>query len=178
MNIANKLTTLRLVLIPVLAFLMMFLPEGSWWPLIVFSIAAITDFFDGYFARKYDLVTTFGKFVDPLADKMLTITAYLFLIPRIPAWVVWIVVLREITISGFRILAASEGVTIAASIWGKAKTVTQFITIILYLMNQEFLSKFPLPIGEFFLYLSTILTLFSLVDYIWKSRHVLNLEEI
>lgn len=178
MNIANKLTTLRLILIPVLALLMVFLPENSWIPLIVFCVAAITDFFDGYFARKYNLVTTFGEFVDPLADKMLTITAYSFLIPRIPVWVVWVVVMREITISGFRILAASEGVNIAASVWGKAKTVTQFITIILYLMNPNFLTKIPFPIAKFFLYLSTLLTIFSLVDYIWKSRHVLNLENI
>ncbi len=178
MNIANKFTTLRVILIPFFVISLIILKTDSYIPAIIFTISAITDFIDGQLARRKNLVTTFGKFMDPLADKMLSCSALIVLIQlsKVPAWTVVIVVLRELTISGFRILAASNGTTLAASIWGKAKTMTQFIAIVLILFNIRSLIGFP--IDMIFYYVSIVLTVISLIDYIYKNIKVLDLENI
>ncbi|MDY6065076.1 MAG: CDP-diacylglycerol--glycerol-3-phosphate 3-phosphatidyltransferase [Finegoldia sp.] len=179
MNIANKLTLFRVFMIPVFIVCFIFLPETSVVPALIFIIASITDFLDGHLARSRNLVTTFGKFVDPLADKMLSCSSLIMLIEIgfVPAWSVVIIVARELTISGFRILAASNGVTLAASIWGKAKTMTQFIAIILLLFARSALN-IPLILGQGLYYVSVILTIMSLVDYIYKNIQVLDLDNI
>lgn len=178
MNIANKITVFRLLMIPVLVVVMILYPQAHGLHGWIFIIASLSDFLDGYLARKNHLVTTFGKFLDPLADKMLAICALIMLIPTVPAWLVIVVVMREFTISGFRILAASNGVTIAASYWGKWKTTTQFIAIILILWQNTIIYPLPLRFDLFFLYISLILTLISLFDYIIKNIHVLDLKNI
>ncbi|WP_297813729.1 CDP-diacylglycerol--glycerol-3-phosphate 3-phosphatidyltransferase [uncultured Finegoldia sp.] len=178
MNIANKFTTLRIILIPFFVISLLIFKTENYIPAAIFIISAITDFIDGQLARRKNLVTTFGKFMDPLADKMLSCSALIVLIQLdiIPAWSVVIVVLRELTISGFRILAASNGVTLAASLWGKSKTMTQFISIVLILVNINDL--IGLPIDIYLYYISIVLTIISLVDYIYKNKNVLDLKNI
>lgn len=179
MNIANKLTLFRVFMIPVFIICFIFLPETSPIPALVFIIASLTDFLDGHLARSRNLVTTFGKFVDPLADKMLACSSLIMLIEIgfVHAWSVVIIVARELTISGFRILAASNGITLAASIWGKAKTMVQFIAIILLLFTRSSLN-IPLIVGQVFYYISVGLTILSLVDYLYKNLSVLDLDNI
>ncbi|WP_099203196.1 CDP-diacylglycerol--glycerol-3-phosphate 3-phosphatidyltransferase [Miniphocaeibacter massiliensis] len=180
MNIANKFTIFRLVLIPVFIVLMIFLGIKSVIPGAVFVIASLTDFIDGHLARSRNLVTTFGKFLDPLADKMLVAAALIMLIELkyVSAWTVCIVIAREFAITGFRILAASNGITIAASYWGKFKTVSQFIAIILILFSGSILSFVPMTITNIIYYISVVLTLISGIDYIIKNIQVLDLENI
>lgn len=180
MNIANKLTILRLLLIPVFVIAFIVCNTESYIPVLIFIIASLTDTFDGYLARKYNLVTTFGKFLDPLADKMLATTALIMLIERnkISAIIVAIIVLREFIVSGLRILAASEGITIAASKWGKLKTITQFIAIILLLTNNRLFVALPIPLDKIFVYIATILTVISGADYLIKNKKVLDLDNI
>lgn len=165
-------------MIPLLVLSMMYTNNESLLPALIFIIAAITDFFDGYLARSRNLVTTFGKFADPLADKMLVATAFIMLIPKVAPWMVVLVIMREFTISGLRILAASNGVTIAASYWGKFKTVSQFIAIVLLLLNNTIMVPLSIPLDKIFLYLSMILTVISLVDYFIKNIHVLDFENM
>ena len=140
MNLPNKLTVVRMVLVPFfVAALLLSKTNDSlkWVALALFVIASLTDFADGYIARKYNLITNFGKFMDPLADKILTISGMICLIElgRIPSWIVVIIVAREFIISGFRLVAAENGVVIAANYWGKFKTTFQMIMIILMIMN-------------------------------------------
>lgn len=177
MNIANKLTIFRLILVPIFVFL--FLMDGPGARLaasIIFIIAAFTDFLDGHLARKYHLVTTFGKFLDPLADKILTISAFILFVENgtIPAWGVIIIVARELAITGFRILAASERVTIAASPFGKMKTITQLTALIALLFSP------PIPgrVGLIIFYIAIVLTVLSGVDYLVKNKNFLNLDNI
>ncbi|WP_300410545.1 CDP-diacylglycerol--glycerol-3-phosphate 3-phosphatidyltransferase [Lagierella sp.] len=179
MNIANKLTTLRLILIPIFVGAAMHFTLESPIPGIIFVVAAITDFFDGYLARSRNLVTTFGKFIDPLADKMLVAAALIMFVEQgiFPAWTVCIVIAREFLITGFRIIAASEGVTIAASKWGKSKTVSQFIAIVLVLFST-ILDFIPWNLINVIYYVSVILTMISGFDYIAKNKEVLDLENI
>src|SRR5699024_4694303 len=139
MNLANKITIFRVLLIPVFVLtLYLDINNNHIYAAIIFSIAAITDTLDGYIARSRNLITNFGKFIDPLADKMLVSTALILLVElgEIPGWIVAIIIAREFVITGLRILAASEGITIAASSWGKIKTITQLIAIILILLNN------------------------------------------
>ena len=142
MNLPNKLTVVRMVLVPF--FVASLLLSGSnetlkWVALVLFVVASLTDFLDGYIARKYNLITNFGKFMDPLADKILTISGMICLIElgRIPSWIVVIIVAREFIISGFRLIAAENGVVIAANYWGKFKTTFQMIMIILMIVNID-----------------------------------------
>ncbi|HLS52459.1 MAG TPA: CDP-diacylglycerol--glycerol-3-phosphate 3-phosphatidyltransferase [Tissierellaceae bacterium] len=180
MNLANKITMFRVVLVPI--FILVFnssLPNAHLYAAIIFIIAALTDTLDGYIARGMDLITTFGKFIDPLADKILVAAALILLVEvgKIPGWVVIIIIAREFTITGFRILAASEGVTIAASSLGKVKTVTQLIAIILILLDNILFSKIGLPMDMILLYISLFFTVLSGFDYIYKNKHVLNLND-
>ena len=176
MNIANKVTMVRLVMIPI--FVAAFYHYGTSHHIaaILFMIASLTDAVDGHLARSRNLITNFGKFVDPLVDKVLTMAAFIVLVEAgiIPAWAVIIIIARELIITGFRTLAADMGITIAASIWGKAKTTSQMISLVLLLLDNEILNKF----GIYVFYIAVILTLISGIDYIVKNKKVLDLENI
>lgn len=176
MNIANKVTMIRLVLIPV--FVVCFYIYGTSYNIaaIVFLVASLTDALDGYLARSRNLVTNFGKFVDPLVDKVLTIAAFIVLVEAkvIPAWAVIIIIARELIITGFRTLAADMGITIAASVWGKAKTISQMVSLVMLLLNVSVLNK----LGIYVFYLAVILTVLSGWDYLIKNKKVLDLENI
>ena len=181
MNLPNKLTIFRVILI--FPFVVLLLGgHGNLFPnlllstdyiaLIIFIVASLTDLLDGKIARKYNLVTNFGKFMDPLADKLLVGAAMIALIEmgRIPAWIVIIIISREFIISGFRLIAADNGVVIAASYWGKVKTVFQMIMICLMIANIyaiEFLTNVVM-------WISVGLTIVSLIDYIWKNKNILS----
>lgn len=175
MNLPNKLTCLRVIIIPFFV-LCMLLPSDSTalriLALIFFCGAAITDWFDGKLARKYHLVTNFGKFMDPLADKLLVCSALICLMAKgqLPAWIVIIIIAREFIISGFRLLASDNGIVIAASYWGKFKTASQMIMIILLILN---LGGFMQIVNTVFIYLALVLTIISAVDYIRKNIDVL-----
>ena len=143
----------------------------------LFVAASITDWFDGYLARKNHLVTNFGKFMDPLADKLLVCSAMICMIElgRLPAWFVIIIIGREFIISGFRLIAAENGIVIAANYWGKFKTVSQMIMIILLILHFN-LSVFVI-LEQIFIWLSLALTVISLMTYIWQNRSVLSMQE-
>ena len=176
MNLPNKLTIIRVILIiPFVVFLL--LPGlGNWARYVavtIFIIASLTDLADGKIARKYNLVTNFGKFMDPLADKLLVGAAMICLVEtgELAAWIVVIIISREFIISGFRLVASDNGVVIAASYWGKFKTTSQMLMIIMLILNFEH------PVYQIacmvITYIALILTVISLVDYIYKNRDVL-----
>ena len=176
MNIANKVTTLRLILIPVFVAFYYFMGRDNNIAAIIFIIASLTDALDGHLARSRNLITNFGKFVDPLVDKVLTMAAFIVLVEGqiIPAWAVIIIIARELIIKGFRTLAADQGITIAASMWGKAKTTSQMIALVCLLLDVEVLNN----IGIYIFYIAVALTVISGVDYIVKNKQVLDLENI
>ena len=179
MNTPNKLTVARMILVP---FLVVFLLTGwggeanRWICLAIFVAASVTDWFDGHLARKYNLITNFGKFMDPLADKLLVCSAMICMIEldKLPAWVVIIIIGREFIISGFRLIAAENGIVIAANYWGKFKTVSQMIMIILLML--DFGGIFTV-LTQIFIWLSVALTIISLLTYIMKNRKVLTMQE-
>ena len=188
MNLANKLTLLRVILIPffIVCFYIpnlvvntisvnnYFIPYANLLGLVIFLLAAITDFIDGYIARKYNMITDFGKFMDPLADKLLVTAALLILLENglIAGWVVFIILAREFIVTGFRTIAASKGVVIAAGWLGKIKTVVQFIMIsTLLLLNYPF-ELFNWPVDQIFVALAVVLTVASGVEYIYKNLHI------
>ncbi len=176
MNLPNKLTILRVILIPffLVALMVDAIPFGKWIAVGIFCIASITDALDGKIARKYNLITNFGKFMDPLADKLLVCSAMIALIEmdRIPAWVVIIIIAREFIISGFRLVASDKGVVIAAGWWGKIKTVVQMIMIIFVMCN--FGGDVVHVIELVLIYASLVLTVISLLDYLIKNKDVLS----
>lgn len=177
MNLANKLTLLRILLIPV--FIVVYNVTGIGIATAsVFVIASLTDTLDGYIARSRKLVTTFGKFADPLADKILVTAALIQLVGSnlVPAWAVILIIAREFIVTGFRILAASANITIAASPLGKLKTISQFIAIILLLLGNPFFGS--LRVDLFVFYLALFLTVLSGADYLWKNRQVLDLSNL
>jgi CDP-diacylglycerol--glycerol-3-phosphate 3-phosphatidyltransferase len=177
MNLANKLTIARVLLIPV--FILVYYTSGvGFWAALVFGIATITDTLDGYIARSRKLITTFGKFADPLADKILVTSALILLVGSriIPAWAVILIIAREFIVTGFRILAASERITIAASPLGKLKTITQFVAILLLLLGNPFFGSFPMDLLMF--YLSVFLTIVSGADYLLRNKQVLDLSNL
>jgi CDP-diacylglycerol--glycerol-3-phosphate 3-phosphatidyltransferase len=177
MNLANKITILRVLLVPV--FVVVFyldLPFSNYLAAAIFIIASFTDALDGHIARSRNLITNFGKFADPLADKVLAAAALIVLVGagKVPAWVVIVIIAREFAISGFRIIAASEGITIAASKWGKAKTISQLTAIILLLLNNFPFTYLGIPMDVIILYLALVLTIISGADYIIKNYHILS----
>lgn len=176
MNIANKLTMLRILLVPVFVIALMLVGTDTVIPLLLFSIAAATDALDGHFARSRNLITTFGKFLDPIADKLLVISAFVMFVEMglVPGWAALIIISRELIITGFRVIAASNNVTIAASVFGKIKTITQFAAIILMLLPMKGLET----VAQVLLYLSVIATALSGVDYVIKNKEVLDLDNI
>ncbi len=172
MNLPNKLTVLRMILVPVFMVLMMFSGIWQFLGLLVFIIASVTDWLDGYLARRDNLVTTFGKFMDPLADKMLTTAALLVLMEKdfISSWVLLIVLGREFLVAGVRLAAVGEGKVIAASMWGKAKTVSQMIAIIVSIILINIPNFDAYIIVNVLIWISTILTLISGADYLIKNK--------
>lgn len=180
MNTPNKLTIARVIMIPFfVAFLMYDIAgdAGKWIALAIFIVASLTDTLDGYLARKYHLVTNFGKFMDPLADKLLVCSALICFtaLGSLPAWITIIIISREFIISGFRLIAADNGIVIAASYWGKFKTVSQMVMIILMIMNIDN-SAFQM-ILTVITYVALALTIISLVDYIVKNKQVLSMQD-
>ena len=173
MNLPNKLTILRVIMIPFFVFFMLWpvVPYSNIIDVLIFCVASFTDFLDGYLARRDGLVTNFGKFMDPLADKLLVGAALICLIEtgQLPALVVIIIISREFIISGFRLIASDNGVVIAASYWGKFKTVSQMVMVIVLILNIPALAM----VGQILIWVSTILTVVSLVDYIVKNKDVL-----
>ena len=177
MNLPNKLTVCRVVLIPFFVFFLLndaMNPYFKWVALGLFIVASLTDLFDGKIARKYNLVTDFGKFMDPLADKLLVCSAMIGLIElgRIEAWIVIVIIAREFIISGFRLIAADNGRVIAASYWGKFKTTFQMFMVILMIANIQ-VSPLPL-ITQIIKWIALILTIVSLVDYLFKNEDVMS----
>lgn len=172
MNLANKLTLFRVILIPFFLLALYFMPEVSIVSCGIFVVASLTDFLDGYIARSQNMVTNFGKFMDPLADKLLVAAALIYFVEVsvIPAWIVIIIISREFVISGIRLVAASDGKVIAAGIWGKIKTAITMIMIIYLLMNFSF--TFANVIGQILVYLSLLFTILSAADYIWANRKI------
>ncbi len=186
MNLPNKLTIFRVILIlPFVLLLLGGYHQWGWFTLMfggileyvdyialaIFIIASLTDLIDGKIARKYNLVTNFGKFMDPLADKLLVCGALIALVEmgRIPSWVVIIIISREFIISGFRLVASDNGVVIAASYWGKFKTTFQMIMVCLMIANIEALSLLTTII----MWIALVLTVVSLMDYLWKNKAVM-----
>lgn len=166
MNLPNKLTTMRMILVPV--FIAAYLAGFNYAAAVIFIAASLTDFLDGYLARKHDLVTNFGKIMDPLADKLLVTSALVCMVQTgvVPGWMVIVILAREFAITGLRSVAASEGIVIAAAWSGKVKTVTQMIAIILLLIDVWFLD---IP-ARIMLWVAVIMTVYSGVEYIYKSR--------
>ncbi len=175
MNLPNKLTILRVILIPFFVVFMLFDITGAadkWIALVIFCVASLTDMLDGKIARKYNLVTNFGKFMDPLADKLLVCTALICLtsMDRLNVIVVLVIIAREFIISGFRLVASDNGIVIAASYWGKFKTVSQMALIIVLIMD---LGGVWNVVGTVLTWVALILTVVSLIDYIAKNKQVL-----
>mgnify|MGYP000875680513 FL=1 len=180
MNLPNKITLARVLLIPIFMIVLLSnFPNNNYIAALIFTIASATDGLDGHIARSRNQVTTFGKFVDPLADKLLVSTALICMIQlgKVPAWIVVIIIAREFTITGFRIIAASEGITIAASPLGKIKTITQLIAIIAILINNYPFRLINFPFDRVMLYLALIFTVISGVDYIYRNKEVLKTGE-
>lgn len=173
MNLPNKLTMFRVILIPffVVFLLVDITYVDKWIALGIFIVASLTDLLDGKIARKYNLVTNFGKFTDPLADKLLVCSALICLVAleRIPAWMVIIIIAREFIISGFRLIASDNGVVIAASYWGKFKTTFQMVMICLMIADIEALQLLTTVV----MWAALILTVVSLVDYLAKNKDVM-----
>ena len=178
MNTPNKLTVARMIMVP---FFVLFMlagfagTAGKWIALAIFVVASLTDYLDGHLARKYNLVTDFGKFMDPLADKLLVCSALICLVEldRLAAWIVIVIIGREFIISGFRLVAADNGVVVCARDWGKFKTVSQMILFILMIM---ILGGFFSVFDQIFVWLAVALTVISLVDYLYKNRNVLSMQ--
>ena len=179
MNTPNKLTIARMILVP---FFVVFILTGwggesnRYICLAIFVAASITDWLDGYLARKNNLVTNFGKFMDPLADKLLVCSSLICMIEldRLPAWIVIIIIAREFIISGFRLIAAENGVVIAANYWGKFKTVSQMIMIILLILDFGGIFE---TLETIFIWLSLALTVISLITYIVQNKKVISMQE-
>ena len=175
MNLPNKLTIARVIMIP---FFVLFMLTGlggaasKWIALAIFIIASLTDLLDGHIARKYNLVTNFGKFMDPLADKLLVCSAMICLVEmgKLPAWIVIVIISREFIISGFPLIASDNGPVVAASYWGKFKTTFQMLMICLMIADISALSAVTAAV----MWIALILTVVSLVDYLVKNRDVLS----
>lgn len=175
MNTANKITMIRVFLVPI--FMVLFMidsPTCRMAALGVFVLASITDYIDGYIARKYSQTTTFGKFVDPLADKVLTTAAFLILMHygRMSVWALMIILTREFMVAGVRLVAAGEGNVVAASMWGKLKTVMQMVAVIsaMLLLNiDRFLGVPAKLISDILIWISVVFTVISGIDYLAKN---------
>jgi len=179
LNLPNILTMTRIAAIPLLAVLLMYPSrQAGFWAAAVFSLASVTDWLDGYLARRMGIVTIFGKFLDPIADKLIVMAALIMILPfgRVPAWMVLVILGREIIITGLRGIASSEGIVIQASDLGKFKTIFQLVAIIGLLLHYDYNWLFGIEhqlvqvnmhnVGMFFLWIATLLTVWSGVDYL------------
>lgn len=177
MNLANKLTITRIFLVPIF-LLMFYLPVkyNNTYAAIIFIIASITDTLDGYVARKYDLISNFGKFIDPIADKLLVTSALIILVQigKLDALIAIIMIAREFIISGFRLVAAAEGIIIAAGWLGKVKTVLQIIAIVVMLLNDAFLPSFLIPLANTIMLLALFFSVVSAIEYFVRNKEVLD----
>ena len=169
MNLPNKLTVARMIAVPF--FIAAYMLEFYIVAFVLFVAASVTDFFDGYLARKHNLVSNFGKIMDPLADKLLVCSAMICLVEmgKIPSWIVIIIISREFIISGFRLIASDNGIVIAASYWGKFKTVFQMAMVILMIADIAALNV----VTQIIMWIALALTIISLVDYLKKNWHVM-----
>lgn len=200
MNLPNRITIARFILVLIMIGVMLFpyetvsnvnlgstlIPLPYFVALVLFVIASFTDFLDGYLARKLNLVTNFGKFLDPFADKVLTNSAFILLmitpswveieLIRVPAWIVIIMIIRDLAVDGIRMIGVSQGKVIAASKIGKLKTVMQIIAIIFVFLNDAIFSFLNLPNGftitDFILYLAALISLISLISYLYNNRGI------
>ncbi|MED3660465.1 CDP-diacylglycerol--glycerol-3-phosphate 3-phosphatidyltransferase [Ureibacillus sp. FSL K6-8385] len=188
MNLPNKITVSRILLIPVFVIVMMFdfnwgnmklfgaeMPVHHFVGALIFILASCTDWIDGHFARKYNLVTNLGKFLDPLADKLLVTSAFLLLIEineHVPAWVIIIILSREFAVTGLRSILAGEGKIVAASKLGKLKTWTQIVAIVALLLHNTIFVLFGIPFDIIMLYVALFFTIWSGWDYFYLNRHV------
>lgn len=172
MNLANKITVLRIIMIPVfMIFMLLEFNHHMEAALAVFLLASVTDKLDGYIARKYNMITNFGKLMDPIADKLLVTGAFVILIQlgRIEAWIVFVILAREFSVTGLRSLAATQNVVLAASKYGKIKTVIQIITIAVLLLDNYPFSMISIPADSILIYATLIITILSGFDYIIKN---------
>lgn len=192
MNLANKLTIIRIILVPIfLLFIALKVSYGTYIATFIFILASLTDKLDGYIARSRNQITTFGKFMDPLADKLLVTSALISLVELhiIPGWAAVIIIAREFAVSGLRTIAAAEGVVIAASWWGKIKTVIQIIAIIALLLEvninnsdvlldafvkNQFLNYVYVYLPDVLLYMAVAITIISGADYFRKNKNAIN----
>ncbi len=177
MNLPNKLTLLRIILIPIFVVIYYIGFTGwNYWAAAIFIIAAITDMIDGKIARKTGQVTDFGKFADPIADKLLVMSALLILMEwgKVSAWIAIILLAREFIISGFRLVAAGKGTVIAAGITGKIKTVVQIVALSVLLFDDPIQKWTGIPLGMILLYISAALSVWSCIEYIVKNRQALS----
>jgi CDP-diacylglycerol--glycerol-3-phosphate 3-phosphatidyltransferase len=186
LNLPNLLTLGRIGAVPILAVLLFFdSREAGFWAAMVFSAAAVTDWLDGYLARKWEVITVLGKFLDPLADKLIVMAALIMLVPlgRVPAWAVLLILAREMIVTGLRSIASSEGIVIAASSLGKYKTIFQMVAIIGLLFHYDYYWLFGLEwelfhvnmhnFGMFFFYVALVMTVWSGADYLFKFFKVI-----
>ena len=176
MNLPNKLTVLRVIMVPFFVAFMLYPFAGDaskYIALVLFCVASFTDFLDGYLARKNNLVTNFGKFMDPLADKLLVCSALICLSStgKLATWITLVIIAREFIISGFRLVASDNGIVIAASYWGKFKTVSHMALIILLIL--DFKNPIMTIVTNIVVWIGVALTIISLVDYVWKNKQVL-----
>jgi len=185
-NIPNILTLLRIAAIPLLATLLLSpSKEAGFWAAALFAVASITDWLDGYLARRMGIVTVFGKFLDPIADKLIVMSALIMILPfgRVPAWMVLVILGREIIITGLRGIASTEGIVIPASDLGKFKTIFQIVAILGLLLHFDYHWFFSIDhpwlyvnmhnVGMFYLWIATIITIWSGVDYLYKFMRVI-----
>ncbi|WP_346912868.1 CDP-diacylglycerol--glycerol-3-phosphate 3-phosphatidyltransferase [Clostridium sp.] len=180
MNLANKLTVLRIILVPIfLICAMVDTTTANIIALSIFIVASVTDKLDGYIARSRNQITNFGKFMDPLADKLLVTCALILLVEKgiIAAWVVVVIIAREFIVSGLRTLAASQGVVIAASNWGKLKTAIQMIAIIMGLLSLVYNPEWLNIATQVTIYLAAVITIISGVDYFVKGKDIININK-
>ncbi len=179
MNLPNKLTLGRIIAVPF--FVVLYMMHYDLIAFLIFILASVTDFLDGNLARKYNLVTNFGKIMDPLADKILVYSAFCLMVDKgiVAGWMLIIILAREFAIAGMRTVAASDGTVIAAGMSGKIKTVLQMIAVpLLLVMNVPLLKSFETPLHIFaygFLWASLVMTVYSGVEYIWKNKSVFSM---
>ena len=175
MNLPNKLTLLRIALIPL--FIVVLMTGHYAISAVIFIVASLTDALDGYIARKYHLITNFGKIMDPLADKLLVTAAFVCLVQLgdIEAWMVIVILARELTITGLRAVAASEGIVIAAANSGKLKTVLQMLAIIALLFQNYPFSLWHIPFADAMLWAAVFMTIYSGVEYIIKNKQIFSM---
>ena len=186
LNLPNLITMGRIAAIPLLCFLLLSPDrENGFWAAALFAVASVTDWLDGYLARRMGIVTVFGKFLDPIADKLIVMAALIMILPfdRVPAWMVLVILGREMIITGLRGIASTEGIVIPASNLGKFKTIFQLVAIIGLLLHYDYHWFFSIDhpllivnmhhVGMFYLWIATVITIWSGVDYLYKFIRVI-----